>query len=40
MTDKIRLTFELCNETKEFKEGDFQFATSQAKFADGFWRMS
>jgi hypothetical protein len=22
MTDKIRLTFELCNETKEFKEGE------------------
>ena len=22
MTDKIRLTFELCNEKKEFREGD------------------
>lgn len=22
MTDRIRLGFELCNETKEFKEGD------------------
>jgi hypothetical protein len=22
MTDKIRLTFELCNETKEFRKGE------------------
>src|SRR4030081_3124464 len=29
MTDKIRLTFELCNEKKEFKEGEKPFSISR-----------